>query len=101
MLEKIQRYGAVDLAKQIKRILNAPFQSVIPTQPQVGQWNFPIISTSGERATLDDEECNENIQVRSLDDAGAQQGGQSKYSIVFSATQSNRLQDSANCQEIP
>ena len=87
----------MDLANQIERILKAPFHSVVPTQPQVGQWIFPINSTSDEQETLDDEE---DIQVRPFEDAGAQQGGQSKYGIVFSANQSNRLQDSANQQKI-
>jgi len=79
----------VDLANQIERILKAPFQSVVPTQPQVGQWVFPIISISDERATLNDEEGNEDIQIRPFEDPGAQQGGQRKCDIVVSANQSN------------
>ena len=79
----------MDLANQIERILKAPFQSIVQMQPQEGQFIFPIISTSDEQGTLDDEEGNEDIQVEPVEDAGAQ-GGQSKYSIVFSAKQSNR-----------
>ncbi|KAL9062393.1 MAG: hypothetical protein Q9161_009819 [Pseudevernia consocians] len=42
-------------------------------QPQVDQWVFPIISTSDERTTFDDEEGNEVIQNRPFEDLGAQQ----------------------------
>lgn len=88
----------MDLANQVERILKAPFQSVVPTQPQVSQWIFPISSTSDERANLDDEEGNKDMQVQPFEDVGAQQGSQSKYGIVFSTNQNNRLQHSANYQ---
>lgn len=79
----------MDLANQIERILKAPFQSVVPMQPQVDQWVFPIISTSDERTTFDDEEGNEVIQNRPFEDLGAQQSRYRKCDIVMSAKQIN------------
>lgn len=90
----------MDLANQIERILKAPFQSVVPTQPQVGQWVFPIISTSDERETFNDKEGNEVTQNRPFEDLGAQQGGHRKCGIVISANQINKLQDSIYRQRI-
>lgn len=70
ILSKAQRYGAADLANQIERILKAPFQRVVPLQPQLSDWIFTIVSTSSERAILDDEEGNEDTLVRPFQDAG-------------------------------
>lgn len=96
ILEKAKRYGAVDLANQIERIPKAPFHSVVPMQPQVNQWVFPIISTFDERTTFDDEEGNEVIQNRPFEDLGAQQRPCVDQTIISAYSEPSRQSVSAN-----